>query len=287
MSEEFKQYTKDVNGDVPIWKNENQIKFDEKINDIIEKTMKQGQLIITGVKQTGKTNSAMWILRKIMEKEEYERNLIKTLVLDLPMVWRYKYDELPYVDVTEVRHLPIIRGLIVDLPFVDSNKTRSVISRIMMNDFVLKRKLKDKFEGRNPYYNLYFIEETQNCFGTYALSGTEGRFFLKIASECANYGMILVGIGQRLADISTRIVERTRYFLFGATSGDNDLRKLKRMGSQKLVEGVEGLKRGQFTFYDKDEDHAFQIDFPKFVQKSKPYRYTDEQNGNGHVTQIF
>lgn len=263
--------------------------FEKKLREIIEKTLSQGQLMIVGTKQTGKTNSAMWLMRNMMQMQSHQEHQIKSIVYDLPMIWRFRYDGIPYLDHSTVRHLPIIQDLIIDLPYTDTNRTRDAIAEILMEEFIKMRQLKEKFEGYIPFTSMHVIEEAQNCFGTHSLSGHMGRFLLKIVSECANYNMVLITIGQRLADISTRIIERSRYYLIGNLSGDNDIKKIKRISNNQIAEKVKTLKRGEFIFLDRE--HAEYVDliyFPKFEQTSKPYPYKDDNgNGKGYVRRVF
>jgi hypothetical protein len=174
--------------------------------------------------------------------------------------------------------------------FVDSNMTNKAIGEIVMNDFINKPNIKKENQGENTYTNIYIIEEIQNVLGSYAMTGDIGRFWLKMASECANYGQVMIGIGQRLGDISAKFVERTKYFMFGSLSGDNDLKKIQRMAGEdgdKLGDAITQLKFGEFLFWDKVGKTADVIGFPKFEQNEKPYQYVNGVNGHGYVKRIF
>jgi len=260
------------------------------LEEIIQKVLDSGQIIITGVKQTGKTNTAMWLMRTLMESTPHKNLEMRTVIFDTVLNWRNRYDSIQYLNVEDFRILPTVLDLIVDIGYSDSNETRNAIGQIVMNDFARKRAMKEKFYGKVPYYDVYLIEEAQNCLGQFALNGEVGRFWLKIISECANYKMIFLFITQRLADVSTKVIERTRYFLLGSTSGDNDLAKIRRMGGRKLADYVSGLKKGQFILFDKDSKKQYRITFDLFIQNGKPYPFTS-QNGKSkrgyNVEQLF
>jgi hypothetical protein len=229
----------------------------------------------------------MWIIRTLRESDDYKRNAVKVMIFDTVLVWRHRFDSVPYVDLTEIRYLPLTQDLIVDVPFVDSYMTRNAIGEVVMNDFIHKRNLKMNLNGEIPYINVYVIEEIQNCLGTYSMSGKEGRFWLKIVSECANFGQVIIGIGQRFADISTKIVDRTRYYLIGATSGDRDLVKIRGIGGKGLAEKVKALKKGEFIFFDKEDKETMTlIYFPKFKQKGKPTPHDSNSDGSGYTKEI-
>jgi len=261
--------------------------FWEKVNEILSKVFEQGQLMVIATKQHGKTNACMWLMRALIESKYHEQQKIQTIIFDTVLNWRFKFDKMPFVDYEGLKNIPEVQDLIVDMNQVDTQITRNAVTQILMNDFLHKRKIKKETNGDVPFINVYLVEEMQNVWGTYALSGFEGRFALKIFSECANYGQIIIGIGQRLGDISPKIVERTRYFLFGATSGDNDLAKIRRMsGGKQLAEQIRSLKKGEFIFYDKESGVASIIGFPKFKQKDTPYPYKNGET-DGYVKTIF
>jgi hypothetical protein len=54
-------------------------------------------------------------------------------------------------------------------------------------------------------------------------SNKKSDFWLKIFSESRNTNQYILGLGQRLADISTRICERAKYILIGGLSGQNEI----------------------------------------------------------------
>ena len=261
------------------------------LEEIIQKVLDSGQLIITGVKQTGKTNTAMWLMRTLMNSTLHKNLKMRTVIFDTVLNWRTRFDAIQYLDIKDFGVLPTVLDLIVDLGYMDTNDVRNSIGQIVMNDFAKKRIMKEKFNGKVPYYDVFLLEEAQNCLGQFALVGEVGRFWLKIISECKNYGMVFFFITQRLADVSTRIVERTRYFLLGSTSGDNDLSKIRRMGGRKLADYVSSLKKGQFLLFDKDSKEQYRITFDLFVQNGKPYPYTRNANGKSNrgytVEQVF
>ena len=264
------------------------VKYEDLLKDIVQKLLESGQLIIVGVKQTGKTNTAMCIMRELMNTNQHKNLAMKTLIFDTVLQWHYNYDAVQYLDLEDYRILPTVLDLIVDISLIDSLDTRNAIGQIVLNDFIRKREMKKKFNGKVPYYDVYVVEEAQNVLGSYSLTGNEGRFWLKVISEAMNYKMVFLFIGQRLSDISPKAIERSRFFLLGATSGDNDLNKLKRMGGKNLANAVVGLHRGEFVFFDKNEKSFWVISFPLFVQDSKPYPYTDGVKGNkGHATKLF
>lgn len=261
--------------------------FLAKLDEILTKVLIQGQLMVIATKQHGKSNACKWLARRMRESDLHKDQKLTSIIFDTVLNWRYSFDIIPYVDYEGIRSIPMVQDLLVDLGFVDSEETRNAIGEIVMNDFIKKRDLKKQLDGQIPFKNIYIIEEIQNVLGTYSMNGSMGRFWLKTVSECANYGQVIIGIGQRLGDISTKIVERSRYFMFGMTAGDNDKRKITRMGGKKMGEVISTLKKGEFIFYDKEGNVADVLGFPLFVQNGKPYEFKNGFNENGYVKRVF
>lgn len=252
--------------------------FLKRLDEIIAKTFRAGQIIIVATKQHGKTNACMWLMRRLMQSPYHAEGKVKTLIFDTVLNFRFKFDKIPFIDISEVRHLPAIQDLLVDLPYTDTQLVRKTITEILMEDFVRKRKLKEQFKGIIPFQNLYVVEEMQNVWGSYGMAGSHGRFALKIFSECANYGMIIWGITQRCADVSTKALERSEYYLIGKLTGDNDIKKIIKVTKKNLGEKVKSLKRGEFLFWDEENpEYVDLLYFPKFKNA------TDK----GYVKRIF
>lgn len=289
MSKEFDQYQKDVNGDRPFQQfYEKEEDFQKKLEEIIKKTLRAGQLLTVGSKQTGKTTANMWLLKTLMEM--HKTNEVKTIIFDTVLNFRYNFNAVPYIDHSKLRYLPIVRDLIIDLPYTDIQRTRNAIGEILKEDFVKKHQLKKKFGGRVPFTSLFLLEEIQNIFGTYSLNGKAGHFFLKVFSECMNYRIAIWGITQRCSDVSTKVLERSEAYLIGKLTGDNDLKKISRVTTKQVAEKVKSLTRGEFIFWDRDQSETIDlVYFPKFHQTSKPYPYEDAErkNGNGYIKRIF
>lgn len=287
MSEEYEQYREDnaVSFEQFYEKEED---FNKKLEEIINKVLEQGQLVVTANKQMGKTNAMMWLMRKIMQMKGHEENRFKSIIFDLPLVWRFRFDKIPFVDHSKVSYIPVTRDLIVDLPYIDSVRTRNAISELLIEDFIRKRKIKEKFEGIIPFTNIYIIEECQNVFGSYSLNGSMGQFNLKIFSECANYGMVVIASTQRLADVSTKIVGRSKYVLVGSLQEDNDLKKIRKATTKEVSEKAKTLTRGKFIFWDRDNpEYIDMIYFPKFEADGKPYLFENGENKSGYTKRIF
>jgi hypothetical protein len=230
-----------------------------------------------------------WILRRIIEQPRHATGEYKTLVLDDCLNWMFKFDAIPYISYNAKTIMPIEpQDLIVDMhDAFDPLDSRNIIADIIYQDFIHKQAIKQTLNGEIPFINLYMVEEIQNIFGRYALGQKNGRFIYKTVCECTNFGMCIMGLTQRLADVDTRIIERRRYFLLGRINGQNDVSKLSKMFGNEIGDKVKGLSVGTMIFYDKADNHAYSIAFPEFVQNGKPYLYIDKSNKVGSVRQLF
>jgi hypothetical protein len=246
------------------------INFLAKLDDIIESMIEYGGLLTVGTKGCGKSDANKWIVRRIMQSKKHETNEYKTIIFDDCSNWKWRYDTIPFINY-DMRGLPLAQDLIVNLAMIDPNDCKNAIGQIMMNEFQHKMDLKEQLSGSIPFNSIFFVEEIQCIWGRFGLSGISGRFNMKMVSEGRNYGMTVCGIGQRFSDIDTRICERIRFYLLGATSGANDLSKIRKIGGKEVADVVNTLDRGQFCYFDKDDQKIEIIGFPKFESVGKPY----------------
>lgn len=261
---------------------------EELLNRIVQCLVDNGKLMVIGLGGHGKTSASMTLVQHLMKTENF---IIK--IADSANVWKWTFDKIPFVDVTKRQSIPEDeKTLLLDLGFTENKMNISLVENLVRGDYYLQRELMNKNEGQVTVKRIYVIEEIQNVLGSYSLSGNSGEFWLKWTSEGRNYGQYLIGIGQRLGDISAKIVERTRYFLLGAISGENDSRKLRSMfiseKGKRVVDVMLGLKKGEFLFLDKENtENSFKIYFPKFVQNGKPYEYGAKNNGKLRIERVF
>jgi hypothetical protein len=256
---------------------------DEALQKIVNSLVENGKLMIIGLGGTGKTTVAMHLLRYIMNGQNYKDGKQIVRIGDSANVWKLKFDQIPYVDVTKKPSIPEEEKVVlIDLGYLSNEKNVSLLENLVGQDYYIQRELMDKNNGQTPISRIYIFEEIQNLFG----SNKKSDFWLKIWSESRNYGQYFIGLAQRLSDVSTRIVERTKYMLIGSLSGDNDISKLKRMFGKergsRIANAVLGLKQGEFLFIDKDNNESsLLIYFPIFTQHGKPFEY--DNKGNGHI----
>lgn len=255
---------------------------EKELGEIVESLISNGRLLVIGLGGSGKTNAVMHIVRFVQNSQNYKEGKIIIRIGDSANTWKLKFDRIPYVDVTKKPSIPEEeKTVLLDLGFLDTKKNVALIENLVGQDYYIQRESMNENNGTPKLQRIYVLEEIQNLFGSYKKS----EFWLKIWSESRNYGQYFIGIGQRLSDISTQIVERTKYLLIGSLAGDNDISKLKRaFGSEKgqrIANIVMGLRQGEFLWVDREGENSMRIYFPQFVQDGKPYEY--DSKGNGHI----
>lgn len=135
------------------------------------------------------------------------------------------------------------------------------------------REGKTREEILNRFHWLIFaLEEAQDVIGRYLKQDDD----LATAMNCGrNYKISFCFLTQRIADLNSSLVERCA-FLIGKQTGDNNLRKISStIGiSRKKLKFVEGLKKGEFIFYNGEG--IKKVKFPKFAGFGRAYEYKTE-----------
>lgn len=124
----------------------------------------------------------------------------------------------------------------------------------------------------NPKPIMCILEEAQNPFGTYSMNddmSSELKTVFTQSRSDANIHYIV--IGQRLNDISTKIVERLRPIV-GFTIGQNSLRKIKAQLPKHLKHIPQELKAQTWLYLNGQDNPIFGS--PTHTKEGKPIRLT-------------
>ncbi|GEM_PF-2802340 len=119
-------------------------------------------------------------------------------------------------------------SLLFDIHYLNGRRIKYFESVVLEYIFKMQKSAIDKDPTYKHHY-LIVLEEAQTSFGTYSMNSDDSLelFSLFTISRSDAFIHYLV-LGQRLNDISCKIVERLRVFC-GLTLGENSLRKLKAM----------------------------------------------------------
>lgn len=114
----------------------------------------------------------------------------------------------------------------------------------------------------NPNYRHHYIivfEELQNAFGTYSMNSDDSLELMTVFTQSRTDANIhYIGIGQRLNDISTKIVERLRP-LIGLTIGERSLRKIRSQLPKHLRQTVQQLPKRHWIYLDGKTNPVVEI----------------------------
>jgi hypothetical protein len=211
-------------------------------NEIIQEILDTG-LIVVGSKKCGKSNASKILASEIIKN--YPN--IQCRIFDSCQNWIHLFEPIVCQKIDgDTRYLYTgDQSVLYDIGLMDTEQIMESIGVLMQNDFNKQRLLKSV--NRMDKWIVYFIEEAQNVLGTFSLSKTTGKLWIKVISEGRNFNMAFILIGQRMADISAKAIERAQGYLFGKTSGDNDRRKIKRIVGDAIIsehlEGEEWIRR--------------------------------------------
>lgn len=240
-------------------------------DDFLDDILREG-LIIVGTRGTGKSNVAKVILSEIINNQE--NNSIQCKVTDTCQNWVHCFEPIWYQRIAEdnLMHHRMYWGedhILYDLELPDVDAIQNLVGTMVSIDSEVQRRY--KAEGLMDTWVLWTIEEAQNMLGTYALNGKAGKKWLKQISESRNFNINFIFIGQRLADISTKAVERCGGYLFGRLVGDNDLKKVKKIcGKDNGIENIlPKLGMGEFIHWNGLEARLV-VDVPKYECDTKP-----------------
>jgi len=247
--------------------------------EVILDGLKQHGGIVVGGRGTGKTNLAKVITSQIIGGENGN---IQIKIADSAQNWVHGYEPIYYQHLNMDTEFPedIYFGddhFLYDLEFWDVDEIQDIIGTLVATDYDIQRLYKK--ENLMDTWIIWCIEEAQNVLGTYAMNGARGKRWLKIISESRNFNINFLFVGQRLADISTKAVERSDGYFFGKTTGDNDLKKIKRIcGKDSGVhEMVPTLDVGEFIYWNGAEAYKL-VDVPLYVPTTRPTLW---RNGMG------
>lgn len=147
--------------------------------------------------------------------------------------------------------------------------------------------MQEKAIDRDPEYKHHYLivlEEIQkrefsqfsleNSFGTYSMNSDDALDLMTIFTQSRSDAQIhYIGIGQRLNDISTKVIERLRP-LIGLTLGENSLRKIKSQLPEQLKDRVQQLPKRHWLYLNGTTNPEIVI--PEYQKCGKPNQLKPE-----------
>jgi len=261
----------------------------EIINDIKEHL----GIVICAEAGHGKSFTAFTLAKQAMQYRD-----MTVIILSPSTIWRRKFGYLKFVKVGTSVFNPIVSAeeasvesvpWLRDTVHVNLDKKWSYVKSRWFEDLLSSKQhllfeikyrhgrrvkafesvvlqyiyeMQEREIDRNPEYAhhyLIILEEIQNSFGTYSMNSDDSLDLMTIFTQSRSDANIhYVGIGQRLNDISTKVIERLRP-LIGLTLGENSLRKIKSQLPQHLKDKVQQLPKRHWIYLDGKENPEIEI----------------------------
>jgi hypothetical protein len=267
------------------------------INDILDHL----GIVLVAEAGHGKSFTAFTIA-----KEAMKRNDITVIVFSPSTIWRRNYGSISCVKVgtssfnpivenesVKLEPIPIMRDsifinldkkwsyaksawleqlldskkhLLFEVKYRNGRRIKAFESVVLSYIYEMQERQLEN-EGYRHHY-LIVLEEVQNAFGTYSMNSDDSLELFTIFTQSRSDANIhYIAIGQRLNDISTKIIERLRP-LVGMTLGENSLRKIKAMIPEDLRDRIQQLPKRHWLYLDGKENP--EITVPTFTKEGKP-----------------
>lgn len=137
----------------------------------------------------------------------------------------------------------------------------------------------------NPKPIIVILEEAQNPFGTYSMNDDMSSELTTVFTQSRSDANIhYIVIGQRLNDISTKIVERLRPII-GYTIGQNSLRKIKSQLPKELKTVPQTLEAQTWLYLNGQDNPIFKS--PRHEANGKPTRLKIPQSKTAQDNELW
>jgi len=208
------------------------------------------------------TNSFNPIVAHEETKLESVQFLRDTIHIDLDKKWTYLKSAW-FEDLLRSK-----THLLFEIKYKNGRRIKAFESVVLQFIYSMQEKEID----RNPDYKHHYLivlEEIQNSFGTYSMNSDDSLDLMTIFTQSRSDALIhYVGIGQRLNDISCKVVERLRPFI-GLTLGENSLRKLKAMiPDDETKKRIQSLPQRHWIYLDGKTNP--EIEIPEYKKDGRP-----------------
>ena len=205
------------------------------------------------------------IFNPIVSKEEVSLESVPflrdTIHINLDKKWIYEKSQWFENLVTSGQHL------LFEIKYLNGRRIKAFESVVLQ---CLYRHQEKEIEC-NPEYKHHYIvvlEEIQNSFGTYSMNSDDSLDLMTIFTQSrSDANMHFIGIGQRLNDVSTKVIERLRPMV-GLTLGENSLRKIKSQLPEHLKGRVQELPQRHWIYLDGKSNPEIVI--PEYKKEGEP-----------------
>ena len=184
-----------------------------------------------------------------------------TIFINLDKKWKYRRSA--WLE----QLLQTNKNILFEIKYRNGRRIKAFESVVLQYLYELQERRLDAIPNYNRHILIVF-EELQNAFGTYSMNSDDSLELLTIFTQSRSDANIhYVGIGQRLNDISTKIIERLRPII-GLTLGENSLRKIRSMVPKELEARIQTLPRRHWIYLNGLDNPEIVI--PEFKKEGKP-----------------
>jgi hypothetical protein len=164
-----------------------------------------------------------------------------TIHVNLDKKWCYEKSQWFENLVTSGQHL------LFEIKYLNGRRIKAFESVVLQTIYKHQEAEIEKDPNYNHHY-LIVLEEIQNSFGTYSMNSDDSLDLMTIFTQSrSDANMHFIGIGQRLNDISTKVIERLRPMV-GLTLGENSLRKIKSQLPEHIKDRVQELPKRHWLY---------------------------------------
>lgn len=183
-----------------------------------------------------------------------------TIFVNLDKHWNYARSEWLEKLLQSKRHI------LFEIKYRNGRRIKAFESVVLQYIYEMQEHRLDVLGDYKHHYIIVF-EELQNSFGTYSMNTDDSLDLLTIFTQSRSDANIhYIGIGQRLNDISTKIVERLRPFI-GLTLGERSLAKIRAMIPEELRPRIQQLPKRHWIYLNGKENP--EIEIPEYKREGK------------------
>ena len=269
-----------------------------EIKELVNETLKFGDLLLIANKGIGKTNSLMVLAEEFRKLEN-----TKVIIFEDFPKWSLEFSEVPYFivqdsDVFETKKETNIENAFLVhetdfsvkrrneiLEFLEANKDCIFTMEIedidrtaffiytIVQHYYRKHYLR-KFKGYTKKERVVFVvEESQNVFDSSTISKKIFNRLRKIFSVARNLDLHFVLCSQRLQDLNTKIRGRTRLLIGQVSLDDFELKISRLLRQSQYQKEILAFEVGEFLYTCTDQ----KTKFPLFEPKGKPFQWKSQK----------
>ena len=204
--------------------------LDEKseLDDEFLKAILKRGLVISGGIGCGKTELMLYLIKEISQLSHVQVR-VYDIIGNCRRLVNYGFAHEPVHSDTKVINDLKAKNIIFDLTLENAEERAEVIKILTKTSFNFRLrayKTLNNFEEFEKFCSILSVVEEAN---TILNTATVKDFWVDYLAMGRNYKMTSIFVMQRMADSSTKAIERIPNFAFGMTKGANDLLKIKGM----------------------------------------------------------